>query len=350
VPVTKVEPQITDAEATTFADAVGNRAVDGDISLRVDDSTVTVEPDVFASALTTQVIDSDLRLAVDAQRLYARSRPILASLASAPVDATIRFGRNRPVVVPGRRGATVSKQNWADAVLAAVSSNKRRASVTTTTAAPAFTTADARRLRVRTRVATGSSRLPSAIATANLTRAARQLDGTLLKPGETLSLLARVDVQGNKRAASVVAGATYTAAFRAGLTVLQRTPVVYYTGGYPEGLGARVAPPGHDLVVRNDSPYGVYVSASTRRSTGGDGLVEVNLWSSPYWQVKVHASHRHSVVKPRTRVVSKRPCFPRPGITGFDIDLTRVFWRSGKRVDSDVTSTSYAPRAGIRCG
>lgn len=347
MPVTAVQPDVTDDEADTFASTVGTRAVKGDVALRVAGSTITLHPSVFAPSLTTRVTDSDLRLAVNSQRLYARSRAALASIPHAPVNATIQLRDNRPVVVHGRRGTAVSAQNWADAVLTAVSRDSRRDSVSTSSARPAVTTADVRKLAVRTRIA--SSSVSSTVSNADLARAAGQVNGTLLKPGDTLSFLDTVDARRSVPAASAVAGATYNAAFRAGLTVLQRTPPTYDTNAYPTGLGARVTPPAQDLVLRNDSPYGVYLAAKVKRSSKGGGQVSVDVWSSPYWQIKLHTSKQHSVVKPQTQVISARHCSPRRGIAGFAVDVTRVFSRSGKRVDSDVTHTSYAPLNAIKC-
>lgn len=349
LPMAKVQPEVTDDEASTYARTVGRRAVTGSILLRVADATAKVTPGVFVPALTTRVTGAGLRLAVDPPRLYQRSRAVIAALPNSPVNARIRIGqRGRPVVVPGRRGSTVGQRAWAAGVLTALGRDARRARVTTTSDAPTFTSRDARRLRIRQLIGSDSVRLRS-VPYADLARATRQLDGALLKPRDSFSFLGAVDAGSNQQAASLVAGATYTAAFRAGVTVPRRTPVVYDTGTFPRGLGARVVPPSRDLKLRNDSPYGVYISASARPLSGSGGVVKVDVWGSAYWKVVVRTSNRHSVVKPKTRVVRSGRCAPRRGIAGFEVDVTRHFWHSGKPVGSDVTRTRYAPLDRVKC-
>lgn len=346
--VEPVDPDVTDDEAATFASTVGTRAVSGPITLRVAGSELALEPRVFASSLTTEVVDSDLRLAVDQDRLYDRSRATLAALPHAPVDARIDFGRTGPTVVPSSNGSTVSAPDWADAVLLAVSRDSRSAHAAPSPSAPGFTTRDARKLGVSDRISSYSVELPTGQYD-DLASVARQLDGTVLEPGDTMSFLGQVDTGSNEEAASLVAGATFTAAFEAGVTVLERTPDRYYSGTFPAGLDVRVAPPSHDLVLRNDSPYGLVFSASARRLSGGVGQVEVVLWSSPYWDVTVSTSPRHSVVQPRTKSSAARNCEPRSGVVGFTVEVTRTYRREGKRVDSDVTTTTYRPLDTVKC-
>jgi vancomycin resistance protein YoaR len=349
LPVVQVQPDVTDDEASAFAGTAGERAVTGSIRIRVADATVKLKPAVFVPALTTRVTGSGLRLSVDAHRLFERSHSAIASLPHSPVNAGIRLGSHGPVVVPARSGTTVTQRDWAAGVLTALGRDTRRAGVKPTPEAPRFTTHDARRLGIKARIGSDSARLPS-VPYADLARAARQLDGALLKPGDGFSFLDTVDARYNEQAASLVAGAAYTAAFRAGLTVLSRTPVVYDTGTFPRGLGARVVPPSHDLTLRNDSPYGVYISASVRRLAGSaGGLVTVDVWGSAYRDVVVQTSSRHSVVRPATRVVRSGRCTPRPGISGYAVDVTRTFWRSGKPIGSDVTHTRYAPLDRVKC-
>lgn len=350
LPVSGVDPAVTSTEANTFAGTVATRAVSEPVTLRVAHAKLVLKPKVFAPALRTEVVDSDLRLTVDAERLYGRSRAAIASLRRAPVNAKIGFGRFHPVVTPGRTGVSVSPDDWAGAVLKAVSRQgaERTARVETSPQEPAFTTKDARALGVSKQVASAATRYPSLPAT-ELAPAARQLDGVLLRPGETLSILDRVDARRYPQAATLLAATAFDAAFRAGLTVVERSPVVFYTDQYPLGRDARVSPAGRDLQLRNDSPYGVYVRATVERLRGGGASLHVDLWSTPYWQIKVHTSPRHHVVKPKTERVKSRRCQPQRGITGFDVDVTRVFLRHGKRVDSDVTHTAYHSQGRVVC-
>lgn len=348
--VTSVDPEITNSEASTFAGTVATSAVSEPVTLRVTDAKVVVKPKLFAPALRTEVVDSDLRLSVDAERLYGRSRAAIESLPHSPVNARIGFGRSRPVITPSRTGITVSPDDWAAAVLKAVSrkGDDRTARVKPSPQEAAFTTKDARGLGVTKLVSAAGTRYPT-LPAAELAPSARQLDGVLLKPGETLSFLDRLDAGRDPQAATLLAATTFDAAFGAGLTVLERSPLVFYTGEYPLGRDARVSPPGRDLQLRNDSPYGVYVRATVERLRGGGASLHVDLWSTPYWQIRVQTSNRYQLEKPRTERVRSPRCRPQPGFPGFEVDVTRVFLRHGKRVDSDVTHSQYTRQDRIIC-
>lgn len=350
LPLTPVEPAVTNAEARKFANTVATRAVADPVRLRVAKTKLIVEPRIFAPVLGTEVVGSDLRLTVDASRLYQRSQGVLGSLPHAPVNAKIGFGRSRPVVIPGRTGISVGKEDWATGVLHAVSrqGDKRAVSVSTQPEEPRFTTKDARELGVRARVSTASTRYPT-LAVSELAPAARQLDGVLLKPGETLSFLDQVDARRDPRGATLLAATSFDAAFKAGLAVLERSPTVLYSAQYPLGRDARVRPPNRDLLLRNDSPYGVYFAASVEPLRNGGAIVRVDLWSTPYWQVKVRTSNRHQLDKPEVDVVREPRCRPQPGSPGFEVAVTRVLLRRGERVDSDVTHSEYTRQDRVIC-
>ncbi len=314
LPVAPVEPAITNTEARTFAGTVATRAVSEPATLRVADTKLTLEPKIFAPVLGTEVVDSDLRLTVDASRLYQRSQGVIGTLPNAPVKAKIVFGKSRPVVIPSRTGISVGAEEWAAAVLRAVSreGDERTAAVSTKRIESTFTTRDARELGVRTPVATASTRY-STVAVSELAPAARQLDGVLLKPGETLSFLDQVDARRDVQPATLLAATTFDAAFKAGLAVLKHSPTVFYTGQYPLGRDARVRPPNRDLLLRNDSPYGVFFRATVERSRGGGAIVHVDLWSTRYWQIKVRTSNRYQLDKPRVNVVRSPRCLAAAG-------------------------------------
>ena len=350
LPLNPVEPTITNAEARTFASTVGAAAVRDPVTLRVADTKLILEPRIFAPVLATEVEDSELRLTADASRLYQRSQGVLGSLPHAPVNAKIGFGRSRPVVIPGRTGVSVDARAWATAVLRAVSREgaERKAAVPTEPLDPTFTTKDARELGVRARVSTASTRYPT-LTVADLAPAARQLDGALLKPGETLSFLDQVDARADPQAATLVAATTFDAAFKAGLTALERSPTVFYSAQYPLGRDARVRPPNRDLLLRNDSPYGVFFRATVDRLRNGGAIMHVDLWSTPYWQIKVQTSNRHQLDKPRVDELRSPRCRPQPGSPGFEVDVTRIFLRRGERVNSDVTHSEYARQDRVVC-
>jgi vancomycin resistance protein YoaR len=352
LPIKAVQPDVTAIEATRFAETVGRRAVSGPVRIKVADDALTLQPATFATALRAVSRSDGLRLDVDEDRLYERVKPALRRLPHHPVNARIRFRGDRPVVVPATSGVTVTPDDLAKAVLAAAGrpSGERVARAHVQADTPRVSTHDVRMLRVTGIVAAAQLRIRPAVGGTDPTDALRRLNGELIRPGSTFSFLAAVR-DGRTPAASTVATLTYNAAFFAGLDIPERTSARIYTADFPPGMDAAVEPPVTDLVLRNSTPYGVYVRAYVD-SPGGRGspvrVARVEIWSTRYWRVSARSSGRYSVVPPDVVTNSQRGCVPRAGAAGFDVDVTRLLRRDGHR-RSEVTHTSYAPLDQVRC-
>ena len=159
---------------------------------------------------------------------------------------------------------------------------QRRVVIKGATASPTFTTADARRLRVKERVATFTTRFAYAgYRNTNLARGAALLDDTLLEPGQTFSFNRAVgkpsvargfvtgyvisgggfteDVDGGL---SQLATTTYNAMFFAGLKDVEHEVHTVYSARFPKGRVATVDYGKSDLRFTNDSPYGVLITCA----------------------------------------------------------------------------------------
>ncbi|MBA3310492.1 MAG: VanW family protein [Nocardioidaceae bacterium] len=357
LPTRNVDPAITSAEAATFVDTVAAQAVSAPVIVRVADAEVSLEPEQFAPALRVEQAADKLRLDIDHDALYVRTRGAIRARPNSPSSARIGFRNGSPVVIPSRKGVTVTAQDWAGAVLAAASEagSNRVSRAQPTPAEPSVTTRQVRRLGVNEPVASSSAQFPTSIAFADIERAARQLNGTTLLPGGSMSFLNQVEAPRSRDAASFLASTTYSAAFFAGLTIAERAPNLHYSDRFPVGMDARVEPGRLDLMLRNDSPYGVYVRSYVERgqsSVGSlaEGVVHVEMWSTKLWQVSAETSARTNLVLPQTQVLTSPACTPREGIAGFDVEVTRIYARSGQMVRSDPTQTRYVPLDAVVCG
>lgn len=239
LPLVAVEPDITSSEATRFVSDVAGPALSGPVRLRVTDTVVRLPERVFQPALRAKAVDDRLRLEVDAAVLDTRSRRLIASLPHQPVDARVLFEGDRTVIRPSRVGVGFSRSQWATALLEAVTNNKskRHAEVRTTPTQPDFTTQLALMLKIETPVVSRVVRYEESVS-GDGPLAARQLHRLLLRPGETVSLRDHVDVRRDHRTATLAASAMYEAAFRAGLTVVERTPSPVYVPSSTPGLDA----------------------------------------------------------------------------------------------------------------
>ena len=149
-----------------------------------------------------------------------------------------------------------------------------------------FRTADARTLRIREQVSAFTTYFPYAdYRNTNIGRAAELVDGTILKPGETFSLN---DTVGERTRAngftegfiiedgvfkedlgggvSQMATTTFNAMFFAGLEDVEHKTHSFYIDRYPVGREATVAWGSVDLRFRNDTPYGVLITAGSPRA------------------------------------------------------------------------------------
>jgi vancomycin resistance protein YoaR len=237
---------------------------------------------------------------------------------------------------------------------------------------PEFTTADARGLGIRRRVSSFVTYYPHAdYRNTNLGRAAELINGTVLRPGETFSLNETV---GERTAAngfvegfiisggvfaedfgggvSQVATTTFNAAFFAGLEDVEHKPHSFYIDRYPPGREATVAWPTVDLRFRNDTKHGVLLRTFVQPSApGGTGSMHAEVWSTKTWDIRARSSGPYAYVSPGTQVITGDACVPSTGVSGFQIDVFRDFYRPGSnsRVRTERFHTTYNPLDTVTC-
>ena len=191
-------------------------------------------------------------------------------------------------------------------------------------------------------VASFTVSVPSTVAT-SFTDAVNRLSGALLRPGETFSFNGRVGVVNGS--GTRLATAAWNAGFLAGLTDVARTASPTYAEGLPEGRDAMVDA-ATDLQMRNDSSYGVLLSARLE-----SGSVVVDAWSTREFAVSASIGARYAPT-PRTTVPSIDPaCVASAGADGFTIDLVRTVTRiaDATPVRSDTVTTTYQPEQAVVC-
>jgi vancomycin resistance protein YoaR len=242
--------------------------------------------------------------------------------------------------VPGIR---FRSRDVAHALLAAIASPHRTAPVRPTTAHASFTTADARHLRIRRRLT--SYAVPLAPGTRRSVRAAASaLDGTVLRPGRSLSVRGRLGAATPGGAAGdALATGLLNAAWLGGLQVTTHTAPASYTRTAPAGRDASLRG-GHDLTIRDDTRYGVLVSSAVHH-----GELEIALWSTPQWTVTSDSSRHTHVVAPGRQVEHGPGCTPQKGTPGFQVTVTRSFRRGGHVDHTSSYTVRYAPIDAVVC-
>jgi vancomycin resistance protein YoaR len=271
------------------------------------------------------------------------------------------------VVVPARVGVTFEgdqvESGFARAVIERGSA--RRLVVRGRAKQPEFTTAAARALHVSQRVTSFTASYPAARhLDVNLGVAARKVNGTLLRPGQTFSFNGVVgertraggyldDGAGGPVGAGVsrLASTVFNAMLQGGLAETGRTPATVRDARFPVGREVVIGWPADDLRFRNDTRDGVLVTAVVRRSAGGrPGSMTVELWSTRSTEVALRTGPRTDVVASRVRYVQRRGCRPVTGAAGFGIDVERLVRSlSGKVLHRDTFHTDYAATDTVRC-
>jgi vancomycin resistance protein YoaR len=371
LPTTTIEPKAGGVDLRSAA-RTAREMVSAPLRLRLADTDVRLRPARYAPALGMRLQDGELTPSVNPQRLARRLRDVIGPAGRPPVDARVRVVDGRPRVLPSRPGVRVDARDVADAVLVAATRKSRTARVTGEAIPAEFTTADARGLGIRRRVSSFVTYYPHAdYRNINLGRAAELINGTILRPGETFSLNETV---GERTAAngfvegfiisggvfaedfgggvSQVATTVFNAAFFAGLEDVEHKPHSFYIDRYPAGREATVAWPTVDLRFRNDTKHGVLLRTYVQPSSpGGTGSMHAEVWSTKTWDIRARSSGPYAYVSPGTQVITGDACVPSTGVSGFQIDVFRDFYRPGSdnRVRTERFQTTYNPLDTVTC-
>lgn len=370
LPEVILEPSVNDDEARATQEGLGTIAVSAPVNVEVEDVTAVVEEWAIAEATHYLVEDGELRPQIDGGILHDAVARQLRPVESPGKDATFTINSsNVPVVVPSEVGRGVSDEDLAAAV-GAVLGETGDARVTTavvTVRDPKLTTEDAERLGVIEEISSFTQEVPSVdYMQHNLALAAEYINGTLLLPGEVFSMndltenrdpengymegyvigpggIFELALGGGLSAATTT---VWSAAFFAGLEPVEVRAHSVYISRYVPGLEATVAWDGFDMRFRNDTEYGVFISAYTTPTT-----MTVAMYSTKrYSLIDAEVGNRYATTKPKTIYNTSDECSPQTGGEGFTIDVDRVFYQGDEEVERETFTTTYVPSPRVVCG
>jgi vancomycin resistance protein YoaR len=347
-------PTVTKDAVSRAMDGFANPAMSGPVVLSLAGSGVQVQPQEFGPALSLRPAGTRLVPRVDAPALLAVLAPKLRTLVRSPTDASFTVVAGRVVVVAGTTGVGYHAGDITSRFLSVVTGSAagRTLRVPPVAVRPRFTTPAARRLGVTQLVSSFTTTFAAdPTRTAELTRLAGLLDGTVLRPRQAFSLdevVASAPVTGDvDSAVGQLAATTFNTAFFAGLRFVEHRPHPSYVARFPAGREATAVPGGIDLRFVDDTPYGVYVTARV----GPSGSLRVAMYSTKRWNIRARQSARTAVLPPATQRLSGPGCVPSQGSAGFDVNVTRLFYRAGTaRLDHRETMhTHYVPVDRVVC-
>jgi vancomycin resistance protein YoaR len=327
-----------------------------------------LQPKVLLSALRFPARDGKIDVKLDPAVLRTALLGPLGIEELPPADARLAIRGSTVAVVPAVLGRSLDAATLGAAIVADPGADAVAATVTTTP--PAFTTAEAKALGIREKVSEFTTPYQCCQPrVTNIQRAAKIIDGMIIKPGGRFSLN---DALGERTAArgfvtapmiargelvdavgggvSQVATTTYNAAFFAGLALEAHTPHEFYISRYPMGREATVSWRSPDLVFRNDWPASILISARA----GSNGITVAFYSSKLGRRVETTTGTPTGRTEPKT-IERPNPDLP-PGTRkvvqssgpgGFSITYTRKVYRGSKLLRDETFSWRYRPENAI---
>ena len=364
--VSVAQPTITSAEIERMRSEFADEAMSGPVKVAAGTQAFDVEAADLAPAISFRADNGRLVPVFDHPKLTAAVRRAAADagVEREAKDATVRFSGTTPKVVPAVAGRVLSGDTLPRAVIAALTSPSRTASVTTAEVQPEFTTALATETLPRGRISTFTTYFPyNPPRTNNITIAARTLNGTYIRPGGQFSLNAtlgqRTPEKGYQEApvinggrlekdygggVSQVSTTTFNAAFFAGVQIDQYTPHSFYISRYPEGREATVSWPDVDQKWTNTTDGGILI----RTRVSGNALT-VSFYGIKTWDIGASKGPRRNLVEPKTIVDDSPGCVPQTASEGFDVTVTRTFKKNGAVIRTQAFNTHYIPEDDVTC-
>jgi vancomycin resistance protein YoaR len=373
VPTAPVEPAVDEAGLADALETIAKPAVAAPVTIEVGRQDVELPVTAYAPALRVEPVDGAMTPVIDPDRLAEPLTDATTGIGRKAVDATVEIRDEKPVVVPGRSGIGLQPQEMAEKLVPVLTKtgDERSVQVEAKVVRPAFTTKQAKALRITEKISEFTTEYPHAeYRNINQGRAAELINGTIVKPGETFSFN---DTVGERTAAngfttgSVINGGrfrdelgggvsqvvttTYNAAFFAGLDDVEHHPHAFYIDRYPVGREATVYFGSLDLRFRNNLESGVLIRAFVQPSgPGGIGRTTVQMWGTKQYDVEAGQSARRNVRTPATRYDDSPSCTPQGPLQGFDIDIYRTIRQDGKVVKRETDTANYQAADQIICG
>ncbi|WP_210770348.1 VanW family protein [Qaidamihabitans albus] len=372
LPVATLPVRTTPGAVRTVLDQVARPAVAAPVHVRGDGADAVLSPRTIAAALTfVPGADGTLVPEPDHDKIAEAVGPALAPTERAGKDAGFSFKGGEVRVLPSAPGRAV---DW-DATLAglpAVLRQQGQREITARYAArPAtLTTEQAHALGIREVIGEFTTSGFAADSGVNISVVAEEVDGAVVRPGETFSLNGHTGPRGTEQGyigagvikegapARAVGGGIsqfattlYNAAYFAGMRDTEHKEHSYYISRYPEAREATVFqnPDGSsviDLKFTNDAPTGVVIQTVWTPSD-----ITVRLWGTKRYDVESVTGGRYAYTSPPTRQGPEGYCVPSSGAGGFSTSDTRIIREvsTGEEVRRETRTVVYNPQPRIVC-
>jgi vancomycin resistance protein YoaR len=345
-------PPVGGEEAAQQAAAGLELLVKDPVEITTSAGTRTITPDVLRTWVTlTTAPDGTVGADLDATKVDAGLRSLFKGIAGGPVDARFTVTDGKPTILPEQPGRVCCGAGAAAKILSALQAGSRSVALDLVDAAPTFTAAEAAKLGIVQEIGSPAEFGPTTqhkcceSRVQNIHRIADIIRGTVILPGQTFSVNAKVGKrttaggfttggaiidgrigQGIGGGISQFATSFFNASLFAGLDFGEYQSHSLYISRYPRGREATLSYPHPDLQIKNTTPYGVLVWP-----TYTDTSITVHLYSTPYAQVQV----------------GEPTASPAGNCTKYTTPRTRTY--PDGHVVHDTVFARYRPAEGVNC-
>ena len=366
--VVSTSPATTNEEAQAAVAQI-QAASSSPVTVTAGGVTSEIPASAIRKALSFEAKDGAMTPVLDGSVLHAAIAKDLAPVEVAGRDASFKIKNGRVKVVKSKVGTGVSDDALATAVEGVLDlpPAERHVVVPLGTRDPKLTTEEAKSLGVTERISSFTQYFPyAAYRVQNIGQAAKRINGTVLRPGETFSLNDTIGERTKENGytegfvvgeggvfqealgggVSTSATTTWTAAFYAGMERVQTVAHSIYISRYQPGLEATVAWGMFDMKFRNPGPNAVFITAGIT-----NGSMTVSFWGTKeYDDIKADFHKRHDMVPFEKVYDDSDSCLGQAGVDGFTITVDRVFYKDGAEVKREPITTKYKPAPNVICG
>ncbi|GAB1512139.1 VanW family protein [Actinophytocola sp. KF-1] len=373
LPVSVTKVKTTAAGVQKAVDEIAKVAVSGPVVVHGQGKDATIEPAVIAKALVFKPADDGgLTASVDQKKLVAAVGPQLKSTEVEGKDAEIVFSSGAPTVEPSVDGKGVDWAKTLKPIMDVLKKTDGRELKATYAPKPAkVTTEAANKLGIKEVIGEFTTQGFAADSGINIRTVAAEVNGAIVKPGETFSLNGhtgpRTAAEGYVEAGVIKEGAPgrevgggisqfattlYNAAYFAAMEDAGHKEHSYYISRYPAAREATVFQDhaGNsviDLKFKNTSDTGVAIQTIWTPST-----ITVKLWGTKKYEVESITGGRTDQTPPQEKQGPAENCHASNGAPGFTTTDTRIIREvgSGREVSRHTRTVRYNPQPKIVCG
>jgi vancomycin resistance protein YoaR len=341
LPVVPVPVSVRPDGLRAALEGIARPAVAAPVRLDGEGKQATVQPEQIAAVLGFEPDGhGGLRAVVDTAKVAGQLQPQLADTERPARNAAFTFEGDRPTILPSEAGRVIDYNQTLAGLLDVLRRPTARVlPVVYLAAPPELTTAEANQLGIREVIGEFTTSDFAPDSGRNIRRAAEQVNGAMVRPGETFSLNGHTGPRGPAQGyieagviedgrsqrglgggTSQLATTLYNAAYFAGMTDVEHQEHSFYISRYPVAREATVSEGNIDLKFRNEGPTGALIQTIWTESS-----ITIKIWGTRRYEVTSTTGPRTDNTPPSTEVVPAGPdCIPSPGAPGFTATDTRA--------------------------